>query len=481
MLRQDFSSWQCGKHTLSLARPRIMGVLNVTPDSFSDGGEHFDPKKAIAFGLKMLDEGADIIDIGGESTRPGSEPVSAEEEASRVVPVIRGILEQAPQAILSIDTRHAPVAKMCARLGVSIINDVTGFTDPAMVEVAAQTNCGCVVMHWERYGSSAVRKSVQLDPTRAAMHMATQRTLPISSRRHTLPDEGPIMRSIMGFLGDQARVLMRAGVNHSRICIDPGPGFDKNADENIVIQRATQKLVSMGYAVLCAPSRKRFVGALSGVEDPHGRDAATMGICLAAISAGARIIRVHNVAMASDVINGFWASSHADARQGFIALGSNVDDRLDHLTRALKSINDIPMTRVVQTSHAYESEGAYGLESTVANAVVEIRTELSALVLLDHLMNIEQEHARTRSKKAKKATPRTLDLDLLYLEGETHAGAKLTLPHPCIGERDFVLVPMEDLMHDPVRFLTHEGVPILDPLERTGHVIGDLGALAWEA
>ena len=121
-----------------------------------------------------------------------------------------------------------------------------------------------------------------------------------------------------------------------------------------------------------------------------------------------------------------------------------------------------------------------GLTTTVANAVVEIRTELPVLVLLDHLMSIEKQHKRTRATKGKQAQQRTLDLDLLYIEDEEHAGNKLTLPHPRLGERDFVLVPMEDLMHDPVRFFTHAGVTVVPPEERVGHVIGDLGVLEWQ-
>ncbi|MBF0947370.1 MAG: dihydropteroate synthase, partial [Atopobium sp.] len=166
MLRQSYNTWQCGTHTISLARPRIMGVLNVTPDSFSDGGKNFDPEAAIARGLQMLDEGADIIDVGGESTRPGHTPVLPTEEAERVVPVVRALV--AAGAIVSIDTRHAEVAKMCVRLGASIINDVSGFTDPEMVAVAAESDCGCIVMHWNKDGLGArvERKQVQLDDMR---------------------------------------------------------------------------------------------------------------------------------------------------------------------------------------------------------------------------------------------------------------------------------------------------------------------------
>ena len=136
----DTKVWRCGKYTLTFDRPRIMGVLNVTPDSFSDGGEHFDTDAAIAHGLAMLDAGADIIDVGGESTRPGFRPVNADEEARRVLPVVRALA--AKGAIVSIDTRHVEVAKAAVRVGASIVNDVTGFTDPKMVEFVAKNTCG---------------------------------------------------------------------------------------------------------------------------------------------------------------------------------------------------------------------------------------------------------------------------------------------------------------------------------------------------
>lgn len=140
----DTKVWRCGKYTLTFDRPRIMGVLNVTPDSFSDGGEHFDTDAAIAHGLAMLDAGADIIDVGGESTRPGFRPVNADEEARRVLPVVRALA--AKGAIVSIDTRHVEVAKAAVRVGASIVNDVTGFTDPKMVEFVAKNTCGVIIV-----------------------------------------------------------------------------------------------------------------------------------------------------------------------------------------------------------------------------------------------------------------------------------------------------------------------------------------------
>ena len=526
MLREDLATWHCGKHNISLARPRIMGVLNVTPDSFSDGGAHADTDAAIEWGLKLLDDGADIIDVGGESTRPGFRPVSPDEEAKRVIPVIRALVDAG--AAVSIDTRHPEVVRLAVKLGASIVNDVTGFTNPEMVRVAVESDCGCVVMHAGEVSGRTARRSVTLDSSAAARAAAAHAkdaapakdadepekpaepssaevaaaaaaerldevmrrsargvtsptvTLAGGNRRFTLPDSGPIMRQVMGFLGDQARELMRAGVSRDRICIDPGPGFGKLADEDVVIQRANAKMVSMGYPVMCAVSRKRFVGAVSGVTEAPARDAATAGVCIAAVEAGARILRVHDVAGVSQALNSYWSVAHPDPRRAFVALGSNVGDRLDYLRRAASLINAIPLTCVTGVSRAYETDPAYGIAMPVANAVAEIRTELAPLVLIDELMGVEKKLGRTRPAGQEGHGPRTIDCDLLWMEGETHAGRKLALPHPRLGERDFVIVPMEDLMHDPERFLAHAGISVLPREQRVGLVRADLGEISWE-
>lgn len=472
MLRESFATWQCGKHGISLVRPRIMGVLNVTPDSFSDASENLDPDKAIETGMAMLDAGADIVDVGGESTRPGATPVDPEEELDRVLPVVEALCERG--AIVSIDTRHVEVAQTCLELGASIVNDVSGFTDPKMVELVAQSDCGLVVMHWNQKTGVNSRKSVQL----YANHPA-RRVVP-SARRFTLPDEAPLMREVMGFLGDQARTLMRAGVAHDRICVDPGPGFDKGADEDVIIQRNTKLLTSMGYPVLTAVSRKRFVGAITGVKEATERDAGTLGVCLSAIANGARILRVHDVASAFQAVTSYWGVSRADSRVGFVSLGSNVGNRMEYLAQAAKLINKLPLTCVAAMSKAYETEPAYGIATPVVNAVAEIHTELHPLVLLDKLMEVEQELGRVREPKTEGFGPRTIDCDLCWIEGEEHHGKKLELPHPGLGERDYVLVPMEDLLADPVRFLTHAGVSVKDVEDRVGHVIAELGPIAWE-
>lgn len=472
MLRDNYTTWQCGSHNISLVRPRIMGILNVTPDSFSDGGHNVDPDKAIETAMDMLDKGADIVEVGGESTRPGFTPVAPDDELDRVAPVVEALCERG--AIVSIDTRHVEVARTCLELGASIVNDVSGFTDPEMVSLASESNCGVVIMHWNQKTGVNSRKSVQL----YANHPA-RRVVP-SARRFTLPDEAPLMREVMGFLGDQARTLMRAGVAHDRICVDPGAGFQKSADEDIIIQRNTKLLTSMGYPVLTAISRKRCVGAVTGAQSPLKRGAGTLGMCLSAVSNGARLLRVHDVDAAFQAVTSYWAVSRADSRQGFVALGSSVGNRMEYLAQAAKLIDKIPLTCVTAVSKAYETEPAYGIATSVANAVAEIHTELHPLVLLDKLLAIEDQLGRTRDPDTLGHGPRTIDLDLCWIEGEEHHGRRLALPHPELGNRDFVLVPMEDLMVDPVRFLTHAGVNVKPVDERVGRVMAELGPIAWE-
>ena len=183
-MANDSKTWRCGKYELSFDRPRIMGVLNVTPDSFSDGGEHFDSDAAIEHGLAMLDAGADIIDVGGESTRPGFTPVNPDEEARRVLPVVRALAKEG--AIVSIDTRHVAVAKAAVRCGASIVNDVTGFTDPKMVEFVATSTCGVIVMHAGEVAAPArTHATVQLDTSAAAF--VAERPPRLRARPRSLP------------------------------------------------------------------------------------------------------------------------------------------------------------------------------------------------------------------------------------------------------------------------------------------------------
>lgn len=574
-MARDSKVWRCGKYELKFDRPRIMGVLNVTPDSFSDGGEHLDTGAAIAHGLKMLDDGADIIDVGGESTGPGFTPVDPDTEARRVLPVVQALAKAG--AVVSIDTRHVEVAKAAVRVGASIVNDVTGFTDPRMVDFVKESDCGLVVMHAGEVADverPRTHTEVQLDTSAAAfmaqkareaeeaaralgatgkskraakaklisgMVQPLQPQLPFDApapaadaeqaapapgasaavafdatdadavsasvedapssddlasvmarsgatayngsrsaqlRRFTLPDSAPIMRRVMGFLSDQARALIHAGVARERICLDPGSGFGKKANEDIVIQRELGKIASLGYPTLCAVSRKRLVGAISGVANARERDIATFGVCLGAIEQGANIVRVHNVAGFAQFLNGFWAIARPQPRRAYVALGSNEGDRLENIRTARDLIAQIPMTCVSASSRIYESEPAYETrQAPFANAVVEIKTELAPLILLDELGKVELQLGRDRSGKAKANGPRPIDCDLLWMDNEIHGGNKLRLPHPGLGERDFVLVPLEDLMHNPARFFRYEGIDVKEPEDRVGHVVAELGTL----
>lgn len=490
MLSDNTFNWHCLDRALNLNKPRIMGIVNVTPDSFSDGGQFSTPQEAIAYGLGLLDAGADILDVGGESTRLGADPVDEQTEANRIVPVIRELLSAG--AVVSVDTHHASVAELCLKLGAHIINDVDGFTDERMVSVVKESDCGCVIVHSKNVSKNPHRKSVLLDtiprhaapekPTELEAEEAqeTQVEQALPTRRFPLPESAPIMRRIMGFLGDQARTLLRAGVSHDRIALDPGAGFGKFSDEDVIVQRATAQLASMGYPLLCATSRKRFLGTVAGVIEPEERDSATIGSVLAAAEAGARILRVHNVREVAEALRAYWTIAHPYKYRAFVALGSNLGNPVRNLAKACAMINDLPLTCIAQTSHAYRSDPAYGLSTDVANAVLEVHTELSPEVLLDHLLAIEKAMGRKRPTDTNKKAPRTIDCDLVFVEGETHDGVHLKLPHPGMVERDFVLIPMEDLLPDPARYLKAAGLQVKERSERYGIVREDLGLIPWE-
>lgn len=246
----------------------IMGILNVTPDSFSDGGQYNDVDKALAVAEKMLDDGATIIDVGGESTRPGAEAVDAETEAARVVPVIRALTERFG-CIISIDTYRASTAKRAIEAGAHIVNDVWGLQkEPQLAEVARETSAGLVIMH--------------------------------SSRdRGTNPD---VIADQFEFLGRSLEIAGRAGIETSRIVLDPGFGFGKDKDDDIALMAHMEALQRFGYPLLVGTSRKRFIGAITEQADPLKRDVGTAATSVATRLAGASIFRVHNVAFNRDAL-----------------------------------------------------------------------------------------------------------------------------------------------------------------------------------
>lgn len=272
-MRPQFQ-WQLGTRTLELgARTLVMGVVNVTPDSFSDGGEFLDASKATDHALRLLAEGADILDIGGESTRPGQrERVTPQMETDRVQPVIEAVRRHAPQAVISIDTYRAATAKWCVDGGAEIVNDVSGLRwDPAMALALAKMKCGVVLMH--------IRGRPE-----------EWHSLP------PLPDPTPLVKNE---LREIAELATKAGIARERIVLDPGFGFGKSFDENYPLLAQFDKLNELGFPLLSGTSRKSFIGrtlAKNGEDaPPDARLSGSLATMTAAILKGAHIVRVHDV------------------------------------------------------------------------------------------------------------------------------------------------------------------------------------------
>jgi dihydropteroate synthase len=248
--------------------PVLVGVLNVTPDSFSDGGDFLVPEKAASRAAAMLDEGAEIIDVGGESTRPGSDPVPQEEEARRVVPVIRAILADRPDAVISIDTYRAATAGVALAAGARVVNDVTALRgDPRMADVVAGSGCPVVLMHM-----LGEPKTMQRDP------------------RYE-----DVVREVRCFLAARAEHAFAAGVERENIILDPGIGFGKTLEHNLTLLRHLDALVELGFPVLVGASRKRFIGRITGVEEARERVFGTVAANVLAYERGATLFRVHDV------------------------------------------------------------------------------------------------------------------------------------------------------------------------------------------
>jgi dihydropteroate synthase len=251
------------------SRTLVMGVINTTPDSFSDGGVHLAADVAAASGLQMLRDGADIIDVGGESTRPGSLPVSVEEELARAIPVVRAIAESRQDAVVSIDTRRRAVAEAAIKAGASIINDITGFRDdPSMIDLARETGAAVIVMHM----------------------LGQPRTMQQDIRYQSFPGD------IYEFFQERIHVLEDAGIAPEKIVIDPGIGFGKTFDQNLILINRLDLFKGLGKHVLLGPSRKAFLGKILDQPVAAARDTGTLAVVTAGILRGASIVRVHEVA-----------------------------------------------------------------------------------------------------------------------------------------------------------------------------------------
>ncbi len=271
----------CG---LSLDRPRLMGVLNVTPDSFSDGGLHLRRADAVARAFALADAGADIIDIGGESTRPGADPVPEPEEIARVVPVIAALRTEGLALPISVDTRNAAVAQAALDAGADLFNDVSALThDPASLALAAEAGCPVCLMH------------AQGDP----------------KTMQDAPHYDDVLLDVAGFLEARIAAAEAAGIERGRILVDPGIGFGKTLAHNLALIRGLALMHDLGCAVLFGASRKRFIGTIGGAPDPADRAPGSIAVALEALRQGAQVIRVHDLKETRQAV-ALWASLNGD-------------------------------------------------------------------------------------------------------------------------------------------------------------------------
>jgi dihydropteroate synthase len=268
MVRME-TIWRCRDHRIACGlRTLLIGVVNVTPDSFSDGGLHLDAEAAVAHGLELAEEGADVLDVGGESTRPGAEPVPAADEIARVVPVVDRLAAKLPDVPISVDTRKPEVARAALEAGASIVNDVGAGTEPGMFEAAREAGAGMILMHMK-----GEPRTMQVDPT-----------------------YDDVVTEVTAYLRDRLEAAVAAGLERDRLCVDPGLGFGKNLEHNLELLRAAGRMRDhLGVPFLVGPSRKRFIGTLTGADDPADRVEGTAGAVAWCAAQGVDLVRVHDV------------------------------------------------------------------------------------------------------------------------------------------------------------------------------------------
>jgi len=284
---QQPRAWRVGSQEIVLDRPVVVGIINVTPDSFTDGGNFFSPANAVAHARRLIADGADIVDIGGESTRPGAFPVEPEEETRRVVPVIAAVRERWPDLLISVDTNKAEVAEAALDVGASIINDVSALRlDPMMARVVSRNDCAVILMH------------------------SRGRVSEMAGYEHATYGNDPV-GGVVSELEARARYVESLGVSSDRIVLDPGLGFSKKSEHSRAVLLGLDSLVALGYPVMVGASRKRFVreamakglAAARGSEGPIDpaefsiaeRDMGTIGASVVALTRGAMLFRVHDV------------------------------------------------------------------------------------------------------------------------------------------------------------------------------------------
>ncbi len=453
----------------------LIGILNITPDSFSDGGRYVDIDKALAQAESLLQSGADIIDIGGESTRPGSQPVTAATEIERIAPLVKRLRELYPDAVISIDTWKSEVARAMLELGVDIINDVYGLQgDPELAKVVAEYNAGVIIMNNptfylpERPQSKVFPKRQDLASPDPEMHAAIAKIY--------TQDIGvnACLKSARLFLAHSLEIAHNAGIADDHIMLDPGLGFGLTESENIMLIKNLHTLKEFDnhtYPLLSAPSRKRFLRnllvtdndadttidmtALSyrRIEDmsadreknvnESALDAATGAICMLSVENGADAVRVHNVAAIAPMLKIQQQLSPTQPQLCYLSLGSNMGDRKYYLEQAVDKLRELPGVCDLRVASIYET-APWGNtdQQTFLNTAVAFNYSYDAYRLIAECQKIELSLGRERHEQWG---PRTIDIDIIFFGNSKSNDPHLTLPHPYYQERDFVLIPLLEL------------------------------------
>ncbi len=405
--------------------PALMGILNVTPDSFSDGGQHFDPAVAVARARTMVAEGAAIIDVGGESTRPGHRPVTVEEELRRIAPVLEALQDEL-DAPISVDTSKAAVAREAARLGASVVNDVWGLQrDAGMADAVAETASALVVMH----------------------------------NRESADPSIDILDEVERFFERSLALAARAGVPVTRVLLDPGVGFGKTPEQNHACIWNLDRFRRLGRPILVGLSRKSFIGRIVGGA-PDQRLLGTLSADAIALARGASVLRVHDVAenkVTLDIFTSLAASIQprsaaktvVDGRASVVlSLGGNLGDKAAALRRALAALDATPGVEVTAVSRFYRTP-PWGKtdQDWFVNACALALTSLAPEALLDRVKRLEAELGRVPSERWG---PRVIDVDIIAYDDLAMQTDRLVLPHPELFNRAFVLAPLAEIASDRV-------------------------------
>lgn len=407
----------------------IMGILNVTPDSFSDGSHFKELDAALRHVEEMVREGADIIDIGGESTRPGADPVDAEEEISRVLPVIEAVTERF-DIPLSLDTYKASTARMGAEAGVHMINDIWGLKgDRDMAAVVGASGLPVCISH---------------------------------NRNDT--DYSDFVTDVISDLKESIDIASRNGITPDRIILDPGVGFAKTLEQNLEIIAGLRRISDIGYPVLLGVSRKSVIGRTLGL-DVKDRLEGSLAAAAWGVMHGAGFLRVHDVQAHVRLVRmleaigayacpesrgetGALADGKPYAHTAYLSFGSNMGDRQGYIDKALKLLEEDPQIGIVKVSSVIETAPYGGVEQDpFLNGAVMIRTAYAPEALLDRINEIELLCDRVRRIRWG---PRTLDLDILLYDDEIIDTRRLTVPHTDMANRDFVLDPLCEIAPDVI-------------------------------